>query len=87
MPDVQAAGVPTADETPQPLTELRKVELEVIRWVAAGKSYPDIAIIMDMPYGTVRYHLERARRRNGFDTMTQLIVRAACDYNLSPLAG
>ncbi len=67
--------------------ELVKVELEVIGWAAAGKSYPDIAVIMDMPYGTVRYHLDQARRRNGFDTVMELIVRAARDYDLNPLAG
>ncbi len=65
---------------------LQAVELDVIRWAAAGKSYQDIATIMNLPYGTVRYHLDQARLRNGCDTVVQLIVRAACDHNLDPLA-
>ncbi len=66
--------------------ELELVEFDVIRWAAAGKSYQDIATIMNLPYGTVRYHLNQARLRNGLDSVTQLIVRVACDHNLDPLA-
>ncbi len=67
--------------------DLRDCELEVIRWVAAGKTYRDIAAILSIPYGTVRYHLNRARRRNRFETVIQLIVRAAHDFDLNPLTG
>ncbi len=72
--------------TSDPSLELQPVELDVIRWAAAGKSYQDIATIMNLPYGTVRYHLDQARLRNGFNSVTQLIVRVACAHNLDPLA-
>lgn len=64
---------------------LKPVERDVVAWVAAGKSYADIATILALPYSTVRYHLDQARRRNGFHSVTQLVVRAACDFDMCPL--
>jgi DNA-binding CsgD family transcriptional regulator len=60
-------------------------ELECIRWLAAGKSLQDVSDITNMPYRTVRYHLDNARTRYGYSTNMQLVVRAAKDYGLSPL--
>lgn len=82
-PKTNSPETTTASES---TLKLQAVELDVIRWAAAGKSYQDIATIMNLPYGTVRYHLDQARLRNGCDTVVQLIVRAACDHNLDPLA-
>lgn len=70
---------------PNHKVQLKPIEREVVAWVAAGKSYADIATILELPYSTVRYHLGQARRRNGFHTVTQLVVRAAYDFDMCPL--
>lgn len=64
---------------------LKPMEHDVVAWVAAGKSYEDIATILALPYSTVRYHLDQARRRSRFDTVTQLVVCAARDYDMCPM--
>ena len=64
---------------------LKPRELEVIRWAAAGKTLEDIAVITGLAYRTVRYHLEQARKRYGYATTQQTIVRAALDYQLDPM--
>jgi DNA-binding CsgD family transcriptional regulator len=66
-------------------SDLRPVELECIRWLAAGKSLEDIAELTNLPYRTVRYHLDTARGRYGYSSNMQLVVRVALDYGLDPL--
>lgn len=68
-----------------PLVTLKPRELEVIRWAAAGKTLPEIATITGLAYRTVRYHLEGARKRYGYATNQQAIVRAAIDYRIDPM--
>ena len=65
--------------------ELRPLELEVIRWSAAGKTLKETATITGLSYRTVRYHLDQARKRYGYATTQQTLVRAALDYGLDPL--
>lgn len=79
------ANAPNEMEEPNNKVRLKQIERDVIAWAAAGKSYADIATILALPYSTVRYHLDQARRRNGFHTVTQLIVHAACDFDMCPL--
>lgn len=64
--------------------KLSKVELECIRWIAAGKTLEEVATITNMSYSNVRYHLNKARERSPFVTTHQLVVQAAFDYGLSP---
>lgn len=83
----EAAPAEASNNPKQPSgkVQLKPIEHDVIAWVAAGKSYADIATILALPYSTVRYHLDQARRRNGFRSVTQLVVRAACDLDMCPL--
>ena len=75
------------DKTKVESIYLSDIELEVLKWAAAGKSLKDIAEITGIKYRTVRYHLETARDKYGYATIQQTIVRASLDYGLSPLGG
>tara|TARA_R110000868_G_scaffold64985_2_gene194996 strand:+ start:1773 stop:2582 length:810 start_codon:yes stop_codon:yes gene_type:complete len=67
--------------------DLTKRELDCLRWLIAGKTLQDTADILNMSYANVRYHLDKAKQRHGYATTRQLMVRAAVDYDLSPLDG
>jgi|GEM_PF-5906475 len=69
----------------QELPVLRDIELECIRWVAAGKTYEDVSDILNTSKRNVRYHLESARNKYGYATIMQTVVRVAKDYSLEPL--
>lgn len=68
-----------------PCVALGATQLECIKWAVAGKTIEDIAILTNLNACTVRYHLEQARRRYGYATIQQTLVRAAVDYQLDPL--
>ncbi|MGR9413151.1 response regulator transcription factor [Rhizobium leguminosarum] len=42
-------------------------EKEVLRWVADGKTGPEMAMILDLSEHTIRSHIESAKRK--FDAM------------------
>lgn len=69
---------------PEP-SELHPKQLECLRWAAAGKAYRDIADIVGISPRTVRFHLDAARTRYGYATITQAIVRAAKEFDFDPL--
>lgn len=77
-------AVTTAASRPDEV-RLTERQLQCLQWMAAGKSLHEIAIITGMSYANVRYHLERAKRMNGYATVQQLLVHAAQTHNLSPL--
>lgn len=64
---------------------LTAVQLDCLRWAAAGKTYQDIADILEINPRTVRFHLQNARARYGFATVTQTVVQAAKHYDFDPL--
>ena len=66
-------------------TQLQPKQVECLRWAAAGKAYNDIADIIGISPRTVRFHLDSARARYGYATITQTIVQAAKDFDLDPL--
>jgi len=76
-------GEPVRMHTEQP--ELHPRQLECLRWAAAGKAYRDIADIVGISTRTVRFHLDSARTRYGYATITQAIVRAAKEFDFDPL--
>lgn len=51
-------------------------ELEIVRWVAAGKSDWDIGRILAISAKTVNYHVERVKRKLGVATRTQAVLAA-----------
>lgn len=56
-----------------PLTER---ELEIVRWLAAGKSDWEIGQILDISAKTVNFHVENAKRKLGVSTRIQAVLRA-----------
>jgi len=62
------------DEAPPPRLSPR--EKEMLRWVAAGKEVPDIAIITALSEHTVRTYLKSARLKLDCGTKTQAAVKA-----------
>ncbi len=64
---------------------LNERQLECLRWIIAGKSVQEVALITDMSYANVRYHLDRAKQQSGYASLQQLMVHAALEYGLSPL--
>lgn len=51
-------------------------ELEVIRWIAKGKSDWEIGEILFISRKTVNYHVERAKRKLRVATRTQAVLVA-----------
>lgn len=50
-------------------------ELECMRWIAEGKTDSEIAIILSISDATVRFHLNRARRKLGARNRAQATAR------------
>ena len=76
------AELARSSDKPVALTSRQR---EVLGWIAAGKTLNDIADITGMSYATVRFHIESARKRYGYATTQQTVVRAVLDYGLDPL--
>ena len=51
-------------------------ELEILHWIAAGKSDWDAGQILGISAKTVNYHVERVKRKLGVATRTQAVVAA-----------
>ena len=67
-----------------PAARLNEIEIECLRWVAAGKTLQDVAEITGKSYKSIRYHLDKARSKYGYPTINQTLVQATHDYSLSP---
>ena len=59
-----------------PQTPLTPREREVLRWVAAGKTDRDIALVLGCSHRTVQKHLERSYVKLGVETRTAAAMRA-----------
>lgn len=66
-------------QTPPPTFSSR--ELEILAWVARGKSSTDIATLIGISDRTVDYHVENAMRKLGVKTRVQAAVKA-CTWKL-----
>jgi DNA-binding NarL/FixJ family response regulator len=69
-----AATEKGADKTELRLTER---EVQVLTWVARGKSSSDIATILGISERTVNFHLDNAMRKAGVATRVQAAVKCA----------
>jgi DNA-binding CsgD family transcriptional regulator len=64
---------------PPPLT---RREGECLRWVAAGRSDPQIGMILGLSPNTVHAHVESAKTKLGANSRAQLVLRAAMSGTL-----
>ncbi|EWH09176.1 LuxR family transcriptional regulator [Catenovulum agarivorans DS-2] len=65
--------------------ELTKRETECLQWLIAGKTLQETATILSMSYANVRYHVNKAKDRNGYANTKQLMAHASIELKLSPL--
>ena len=65
-------------------TDLSKREVQCLQWLAAGKTYSEAAIILDISERTLRFHVGNARRKLGVSTTMQAVVAAALEYGFDP---
>jgi DNA-binding NarL/FixJ family response regulator len=69
-----ASGDKIVEKSELRLTER---ELQVLTWVARGKSSSDIATILGISERTVNFHLDNAMRKAGVATRVQAAVKCA----------
>ncbi|MFZ5693436.1 MAG: response regulator [Pseudomonadota bacterium] len=69
-----AAAEKGAEKSEFRLTER---EIQVLTWVARGKSSADIATILEISERTVNFHLDNAMRKAGVATRVQAAVKCA----------
>lgn len=55
---------------------LTQREVECLRWVAAGRSAPQIGMILGLSPNTVHAHVEAAKSKLGANSRAQLVLRA-----------
>jgi LuxR family quorum-sensing transcriptional regulator LasR len=60
----------------EPVPHLTKRELEVIKWVMAGKSSWEISRITDCAEATINFHISNIRQKFNVNTRQQALVKA-----------
>ena len=71
---VEARGQARLDAAPHRLT---RREVQCLRWAAAGKTDPEIGIILTLSVSTVRFHLRNAAGKLGASGRSSAIQKAA----------
>ena len=56
--------------------KLSRREIEIMRWIAAGKSDWQVGQILEISAKTVNYHVERVKRKLGVASRTQAVIAA-----------
>jgi DNA-binding response OmpR family regulator len=77
------AGVARAELWPKTIA-LNEREVEVLTWVARGKTSADIAQIIGLTKRTVDFHIDNAREKLGAATRTEAVVKAASGRLIEP---
>lgn len=64
--------------------ELNEREVEVLTWVARGKTSVEIAQIVGLTKRTIDFHIDNARAKLGATTRTEAVVKAATGRLIEP---
>ncbi len=64
--------------------ELTTREIEVLRWIAHGKSDWQIGQILNISDKTVNFHVENMKRKCGVATRIQVVVKAVHEGKIPP---
>jgi DNA-binding response OmpR family regulator len=59
-------------------------EVEVLTWVARGKTSAEIAKILGLTKRTIDFHIDNARSKLGAATRTEAVIKAASDRLIEP---
>jgi DNA-binding NarL/FixJ family response regulator len=81
--NARLAGVARNEIWPS-YVDLNEREIEVLTWVARGKTSAEIAIILGLAKRTVDFHLENARVKLGVRTRTEAVIKAAFGRLINP---
>ena len=73
-----------ARKAAEPVLHLTRRELEVLKWVMAGKSSWEISRITDCAEATVNFHIGNIRQKFGVNTRQQALVKAIALGILTP---
>src|SRR5271155_1697380 len=66
------------------LIELNDREIEVLTWVARGKTSAEIAQILGLTKRTVDFHIDNARAKLGAATRTEAVIKATTGRLIEP---
>jgi len=77
------AGVARSGLWPKTVA-LNEREVEVLTWVARGKTSAEIARILDLTKRTVDFHIDNARGKLGAATRTEAVLKAATGRLIDP---
>jgi DNA-binding response OmpR family regulator len=64
--------------------ELNDREVEVLTWVARGKTSSEIAQIIGLTKRTIDFHIDNARNKLGAATRTEAVIKAAAGRLIEP---
>jgi len=65
-------------------SHLSRREVQCLQWLAAGKTFSEAAIILDVSERTLRFHVSNAKQKLGVSTTMQAVVAAALEYGFDP---
>ena len=66
------------------LAKLNDREVEVLTWVARGKTSAEIAQIVGLTKRTVDFHIDNARTKLGAATRTEAVIKANSGRLIEP---
>jgi DNA-binding response OmpR family regulator len=81
--NARLAGVARSELWPK-LVQLNDREVEILTWVARGKTSAEIAQILGLTKRTVDFHIDNARTKLGAATRTQAVITAATGRLIEP---
>jgi DNA-binding NarL/FixJ family response regulator len=81
--NARLAGVARNEMWPK-LAMLNDREIEVLTWVARGKTSAEIADLIDLTKRTVDFHLDNARVKLGAATRTEAAIKATIGKLIEP---
>lgn len=81
--NARLAGVARNEIWPK-LVQLSEREVEVLTWVARGKTSADIAELLKLSKRTVEFHIENARSKLSAGSRTEAVVKAAAGRLIEP---
>jgi len=77
------AGVARNEIWPKSI-QLSEREIEVLTWVARGKTSADIADLLTLSKRTVEFHIENARTKLNAGSRTEAVIKAAAGRLIEP---
>jgi DNA-binding response OmpR family regulator len=81
--NARLAGVARSELWPKTV-ELNDREVEILTWVARGKTSAEIAQILRLTKRTIDFHIDNARTKLGAATRTQAVIKAATGRLIDP---